>query len=156
MMKRSALPPRVNPSLGQILCVTGVTSSALLDKEVLMEDMTLPELSSNTASWDQYVPSLWITQSPHMTLSSAWISCKPWELTFAIHPKRSCGANCKCLSSHTTTFPTTCSKQLCKIRWSVHSMNMMLMKSLATNLKLLNPSVYLTEAGTGTTINAVS
>jgi hypothetical protein len=48
MMKHSALPPGVNPSLGRKRLVTGVTSSALLDKEVLIEDMTLPEFSSNT------------------------------------------------------------------------------------------------------------
>jgi hypothetical protein len=48
MMKHSALPPGVNPSLGQKRHVTGVTSSALLDNEVLIEDMILPEFSSNT------------------------------------------------------------------------------------------------------------
>jgi hypothetical protein len=46
MMKRSALPPGVNPLLGLKHCVTGVTTSALLDKEVLIEDMILPEFSS--------------------------------------------------------------------------------------------------------------
>jgi hypothetical protein len=48
MMKRSALPLGVNPSLGKKRRVTGVMSSALLDKEVLIEDMILPEFSSNT------------------------------------------------------------------------------------------------------------
>jgi hypothetical protein len=48
MMKHSVLPPRVNPSLGQKRQVTGVTASALLDKEVLIEDMILPEFSAMT------------------------------------------------------------------------------------------------------------
>jgi hypothetical protein len=48
MMKRSVLPPGVNPSLGQKRRVTGVTTSALLDKEVLIEDMILPEFSATT------------------------------------------------------------------------------------------------------------
>jgi hypothetical protein len=34
--------------LGQKHCVTGVTSSALLDKEVLIEDMIHPEFSATT------------------------------------------------------------------------------------------------------------
>jgi hypothetical protein len=32
--------------LGQKRCVTGVTASTLLDKEVLIEDMILPEFSA--------------------------------------------------------------------------------------------------------------
>jgi hypothetical protein len=48
MMKRSALPLGMNPLLGQKRCVTGVTSSALLDKEVLIEDTIHPEFSSTT------------------------------------------------------------------------------------------------------------
>jgi hypothetical protein len=48
MMKRLALPPGVNPSFGQKRHVTSVTSSALLDKEVLIEDMILPEFSATT------------------------------------------------------------------------------------------------------------
>jgi hypothetical protein len=48
MMKHSALYLGVNPSLGQKPCVTGVTSNALLDKEVLMEDMILLEFSPTT------------------------------------------------------------------------------------------------------------
>jgi hypothetical protein len=46
MMKHSVLPPGVNPSLGRKRRVTGVTSSTLLDKEVLIEDMILPEFSA--------------------------------------------------------------------------------------------------------------
>jgi hypothetical protein len=48
MMKRSALPLGENPSLGQKHRVASVTSSALLDKQVIIEDMNLPELSSTT------------------------------------------------------------------------------------------------------------
>jgi hypothetical protein len=48
MMKHSALPLGVNPLLGQKRHVTSVTSSAVLDKELLMEDMILPEFSSAT------------------------------------------------------------------------------------------------------------
>jgi hypothetical protein len=48
MMKHSALPPGVNPLLGQKHHVARVTSSALLDKEVLIEDMILPEFSATT------------------------------------------------------------------------------------------------------------
>jgi hypothetical protein len=48
MMKRLALPRGVNPLLGRKRCVIGVTSSALLDKEVLIKDMILPEFSSTT------------------------------------------------------------------------------------------------------------
>jgi hypothetical protein len=48
MMKRSVLPLGVNPSLGRKRQVTGVTTSALLDKEVLIEDMILPEFSATT------------------------------------------------------------------------------------------------------------
>jgi hypothetical protein len=47
-MKRLALPPGVNPSLGQKRCVTSVTASALLDTEVLIKDMILPEFSPTT------------------------------------------------------------------------------------------------------------
>jgi hypothetical protein len=46
MMKHSVLPPGVNPSLGRKRLVTDVTSSTLLDKEVLIEDMILPEFSA--------------------------------------------------------------------------------------------------------------
>jgi hypothetical protein len=48
MMKRLALPPGENPSLGRKRHVTGVTTSALLDKEVLFKDMILPEFSPTT------------------------------------------------------------------------------------------------------------
>jgi hypothetical protein len=48
MMKRLALPLGVNPLLGRKCRVTGVTSSALLDKEVLIKDMILPKFSSTT------------------------------------------------------------------------------------------------------------
>jgi hypothetical protein len=40
--------PGVNPSLGRKRRVTGVTTSALLDKEVLIEDMILPKFSATT------------------------------------------------------------------------------------------------------------
>jgi hypothetical protein len=38
----------VNPPLGQKRQVTGVTASALWDKEALIEDMILPEFSATT------------------------------------------------------------------------------------------------------------
>jgi hypothetical protein len=47
-MKHSVLPLGVNPSLGQKRRVTGVTSSTLFDKEVLIEHMILPEFSATT------------------------------------------------------------------------------------------------------------
>jgi hypothetical protein len=48
MMKRSVLPPEVNPSLGRKRQVTGVSASALLDKQVHIEDMILPEFLATT------------------------------------------------------------------------------------------------------------
>jgi hypothetical protein len=48
MMKCSVLPLGVNPSLGRKRRVTSVTTSALLDKEVLIEDIILPEFSATT------------------------------------------------------------------------------------------------------------
>jgi hypothetical protein len=48
MMKHSVLPPGVNPSLGRKRQVTSVTASALLDTEVLIEDMILPEFLATT------------------------------------------------------------------------------------------------------------
>jgi hypothetical protein len=48
MMKRSVLPPGVNPSLGPKHQVTGVTTSALLKKEVLIEDTILPKFSATS------------------------------------------------------------------------------------------------------------
>jgi hypothetical protein len=48
MMKHLAIPPGVNPSLGRKRCVTSVTASALLDKEVLIKDLILPEFSPTT------------------------------------------------------------------------------------------------------------
>jgi hypothetical protein len=48
MMKRLVLPPGVNPSMGRKRRVTGVTASTLLDKEVLIKDMILPEFSATT------------------------------------------------------------------------------------------------------------
>jgi hypothetical protein len=50
LMKRSALPPGVNPLLGRKRHVISVTSSALLDKEVPIEDMILPEFSAITCT----------------------------------------------------------------------------------------------------------
>jgi hypothetical protein len=40
LLKQSALPPGINPSLG------GVTASSIMNQEVLIENMTLPEFSS--------------------------------------------------------------------------------------------------------------
>jgi hypothetical protein len=81
MMKRLALPLGVNPSLGQKRCVTGVTSSALLDKEVLFEDMILPEFSATTCISG---PISAIIMDHHMTSLMAWISCRHWKLTYTI------------------------------------------------------------------------
>jgi hypothetical protein len=48
MMKHLVLPLGVNPSLDRKRHVTDVTSSTLLDKEVLIKDMILPEFSATT------------------------------------------------------------------------------------------------------------
>jgi hypothetical protein len=48
MMKRLALPLGLNPSLGPKPRVTGVTASVLLDQEVLIKDMILPQFSATT------------------------------------------------------------------------------------------------------------
>jgi hypothetical protein len=46
MFNRKALPPGINPSLGRKRKITGVISSAIVDQEIVIEEMTLPEFSS--------------------------------------------------------------------------------------------------------------
>ena len=45
MIKRSAIPKGINPSSGRKRKVTGVTSSVIMDKEIVIENMILPEFS---------------------------------------------------------------------------------------------------------------
>ena len=46
MLKRSVLPSGVNPSLGRKRKVTGVASTLIMDKEVILEDLFFPEFSA--------------------------------------------------------------------------------------------------------------
>jgi hypothetical protein len=46
MLKRSVLPPGVNPSLGRRRQVTGVASTLIMNKEVMMEDLFFTEFSA--------------------------------------------------------------------------------------------------------------
>jgi Reverse transcriptase (RNA-dependent DNA polymerase) len=46
LLKQSALPPGINPSLGKKRKVIGVAASSIMDREVLIENMTLPEFLS--------------------------------------------------------------------------------------------------------------
>jgi hypothetical protein len=46
LLKQSALPKGINPSQGKKRKVTRVTLSAIMDREILIKNMTLPEFSS--------------------------------------------------------------------------------------------------------------
>jgi Reverse transcriptase (RNA-dependent DNA polymerase) len=46
LIKQSSLPSGITPSIGRKRKVVGVTSSSIMDREVFIENMTLPEFSS--------------------------------------------------------------------------------------------------------------
>jgi hypothetical protein len=75
MMKRLVLPLGVNPSLGQKRQVTSVTASALLDKEVLIEDMILPEFLATTRISGPIRAIIMDNVELSHDFITAWISC---------------------------------------------------------------------------------
>jgi hypothetical protein len=86
MMKHLSLPLGVNPSLGQKRCVTGVTASALLNKEVLIEDMILPEFSPTTCILGPIRTIIIMDNGEsYYDLIFGMDLMRHWELTFTIH-----------------------------------------------------------------------
>jgi hypothetical protein len=128
MMKHFALPPGVNPLLGRKCCVTSVTSSALLDKEVLIEDLFFPEFSSTTRISGPIHAIIMDNVESSYELIIGMDLMQTLGIEIYNSSKQSCGTNYKCCLSHTITSQATCLTQLCKTRWLVCLMITMLMK----------------------------
>jgi hypothetical protein len=138
MMKRSVLPLGVNPSLGRKRQVTSVTTSALLDKELLIEDIILPEFSATTHISGPIRAIIMddIESSYDFTINMDLMQ----TLGIDIHnlSKMIVWGNLRVPLNHMITSQVTYFKQFCKTKWSVCSINTMLMKSYSDiNPKLL-------------------
>jgi hypothetical protein len=123
MMKRLALPLGVTPSLGQKRCVTGVTTIALLDKEVIIEDMILPEFSATTCILGPICAIIMDNVESTYDLTIGMDLMQTLGIDIHNPSKTVVWDQFECCSNCTTTLQTTCFKQLCKTRWLVHLMN---------------------------------